>query len=119
MFKLFRIQWGGGAYCLLHNTPVELYYDTYSSSPPGLPGGPQSPPWSHTGCWFRSSELELLEWLWWRKPMVEWGRILWRLSCNIVRINTVINIVRVNIETVNTVYVIDSVVVPLPLMSLM
>lgn len=33
--------------------------------------------------------------------MVEWGRILWRLSCNIVRVNTVINIVRVNIETVN------------------
>lgn len=96
---------GGGPYCLSHNIPVELYCDTYSSSPPGLPGGPQSPPWSHTGCWFRSSELELLEWLWWRKPMVEWGRILWRLSCNIVRINTVINIVRVNIETVNTVYI--------------
>lgn len=51
--------------------------------------------------------------------MVEWGRILWRLSCNIVRINTVINIVRVNIETVNTVYNIDGEVGPLPLMSLM
>lgn len=57
--------------------------------------------------------------------MVEWGRILWRLSCNIVRVNTVINIVRVNIETVNIVkfrkvmFNIDGEVGPLPLTSLM
>lgn len=57
--------------------------------------------------------------------MVEWGRILWRLSCNIVRVNTVIKIVRVNIETVNIVkfrkvmFNIDGEVGPLPLTSLM